>query len=54
MSISYPTPRFFTNRVSELTILAQVADDLLAGRSHTSHCLGCGARRRRRAITCAD
>jgi len=28
----YTTPPFFTDRVSELTTLAQVADDLLAGR----------------------
>ncbi len=40
MTSIYTTPPYFTNRVSELTTLALVADDLLAGRLAPPQALG--------------
>lgn len=48
----YATPSYFTNRVSELTILAQVAEDLLAGRPR--HIALFGLRRIGKTLLCQE
>ncbi len=48
----YTTPSYFTNRVNELTILAQVAEDLLAGRPR--HVALFGLRRIGKTLVCQE
>jgi uncharacterized protein len=48
----YTTPPFFTNRVSELTILAQVVEDLLTGRPR--HVALFGLRRIGKTLVCQE
>ena len=48
----YTTPPYFTNRVSELATLAQVADDLLAGRPR--HVALFGLRRIGKTLVCQE
>jgi len=48
----HSTPPFFTNRVSELTTLGQVADDLLAGRPR--HIALFGLRRIGKTLVCQE
>jgi AAA+ ATPase superfamily predicted ATPase len=48
----FTTPPYFTNRVSELATLAQVADDLLAGRPH--HTALFGLRRIGKTLLCQE
>ena len=48
----YTTPPFFTNRVNELTILAQVVDDLLTGRPR--HVALFGLRRIGKTLVCQE
>ncbi len=52
MTSIYSTPPYFTNRVSELTTLALVADDLLAGRPR--HVALFGLRRIGKTLVCQE